>query len=342
MIFFLRHKQHPRPCESLLLILCFLCFAISCEGQNQNQILSRRPLPPYSREIAKIGPYVLKEDFLRFRLSLELDGPTPFFQDEKGKGFEQNDFVKDSLNRILEKLIEDYLILAYGEKHNFVISEEELQIQFEKKKAFFDQKEFETLLHDKNIPYRRWKELQENEIRLQYILEKAFSKDIIVSPEDIRNYYFSNRKEFEVPERVRVRHIVTDSQEKAVDLLKRLERGENFAKLAVNHSLSPDRRYGGDLGYFSRGTFPKEFDEICFLLEKGEISPIVRSDYGYHIFKLIDKKPLGIKPLSQVMASLYRELFQKKVREEYDQLMKKAKQEISVEIQEENLRNFVL
>lgn len=316
---------------------------ISCEGpQNQNQIIYRKPLPLYSREVAKIGPYVLKEDLLRFRLSLELDGPKPFPQDQKERAFEQNDFVKDSLNRVLEKLIEDYLILAYGDKYGFLIPEEELQIRLEKKKVFFDQKELETLLHDKNIPYRKWKELQENEIRLQYVLEKALSKNITVAPEEIRNYYFSNRKEFEVPERVRVRHIVTDSYEKAGDLLKRLEKGENFAKLAVNHSLSPDRRYGGDLGYFSRGTFPKEFDETCFLLEKGELSSVVKSDYGYHLFKLIDKKPSGIKPLSQVTAFLYRELFQKKVKEEYDRLIKKAREEIPVEIQEEHLRNFVL
>ena len=173
-------------------------------------------------------------------------------------------------------------------------------------------------------------------------MELELGAELKVSLSEVSRYYYKHRADYNVAERVRVRQIVTDSIDKANDLHKRLKLGENFAKMAVNHSLSPDRAQGGDVGYFVRGTFPKEFDEACFKLRKGELSPVVKSDYGFHIFKLLNKKPAGRKKLEEVAAQINQKLFEEKLKKKYDPWMQKVRSEVKVEIQKEVLQNFIL
>jgi parvulin-like peptidyl-prolyl isomerase len=182
----------------------------------------------------------------------------------------------------------------------------------------------------------------ENELRVQFVLDRVLSEKIKVSVGEVRQYYAAHHDEFKVAEQLRARHIVTDSQAKAEEIYQRLKNGENFAKLAVNHSLSPDRSRGGDLGYFARGTFPREFDETCFHLEKGEISPIVKSDYGYHIFKLLDKKPPGYNPLETVASGIQQKIFEEKLKKNYKEWMNKVLREVPTTVNDANLKSFIL
>ncbi len=74
--------------------------------------------------------------------------------------------------------------------------------------------------------------------------------------------------------------------------------------LAREHSLSPDARQGGDLGFFPRGVMPPPFDEVCFSLKPGQLSGVVRSSYGFHLFKLLEKRPARRRPLEEVAPSI--------------------------------------
>lgn len=78
------------------------------------------------------------------------------------------------------------------------------------------------------------------------------------------------------------------TQKEAQVVLERLKQGEKFGKIAANVSLCPSGKSGGDLGFFSRGKMVKEFEKAAFLLEKGEVSPIVKTKYGYHIIKRLE------------------------------------------------------
>lgn len=315
----------------------------ACRGGDPAQKAGHFVLPLYSREIARVGSYSIKEDDLRFRLSLELDKfPRSFVEEHKNQPVTAENPLRTVLDRVLSKVIEDHVILAYGAQNKTEMTAEELKIAFENKKQGISPKELDSLLAEKKIPFRRWKQMVENELRVQFVLDRVLSDKIKVSVAEVQQYYGAHRDEFAVAEQVRARHIVTDSQAKSEEIYQRLKNGENFAKLAVNHSLSPDRSRGGDLGYFARGTFPKEFDETCFYLEKGEISPIVKSDYGYHIFKLIDKKPAGVKDLKQVAAGIHQKLFEQKLAKQFEEWMTVVKKRVKVQIFEENLKDFVL
>ncbi|UCD96324.1 MAG: peptidyl-prolyl cis-trans isomerase [Candidatus Bathyarchaeota archaeon] len=91
-----------------------------------------------------------------------------------------------------------------------------------------------------------------------------------------------------MPNKVHCTHILVKTQKEAQVVLERLKQGEKFGKIATNVSLCPSGKSGGDLGFFSRGKMVKEFEKAAFLLEKGEVSPIVKTKYGYHIIKRLE------------------------------------------------------
>lgn len=85
-------------------------------------------------------------------------------------------------------------------------------------------------------------------------------------------------------------HILVKGEEKAKEILQKLQAGESFEKLAEENSLCPSKKRGGDLGWFGRGMMVKEFEQASFNLEKGQLSQPVKTQFGWHIIKLIDKK----------------------------------------------------
>jgi len=92
--------------------------------------------------------------------------------------------------------------------------------------------------------------------------------------------------------------------EEAKSLLDQLRAGAAFDALARAHSLSPEARQGGDLGFFPRGVMPPQFDEVCFQLKPNQLSGIVRTPYGFHIFKLLAKRPARRRSLEEAAPEL--------------------------------------
>ncbi|ASI13714.1 PpiC-type peptidyl-prolyl cis-trans isomerase [Candidatus Mancarchaeum acidiphilum] len=91
-----------------------------------------------------------------------------------------------------------------------------------------------------------------------------------------------------MPDKIRCSHILVDKESTAKEVLEKLKGGEDFSKLASEYSLDGSRRRGGDLGYFGRGMMVKEFENAAFNLKKGEVSGIIKTQFGYHIIKRTD------------------------------------------------------
>ena len=92
------------------------------------------------------------------------------------------------------------------------------------------------------------------------------------------------------PEQVKALHILVGSEKEAFDILKQVRRGAPFEELARDYSKGTEAKQGGDLGYFSRGVLPEFFDNAVFPLKVGKVSKVVTSEFGYHLFKLIDRR----------------------------------------------------
>ena len=84
---------------------------------------------------------------------------------------------------------------------------------------------------------------------------------------------------------IRCAHILVEKESLAKEILERIKKGESFAKLAEQYSTDGSRRRGGDLGSFGKGVMVKPFEDAAFALEKGQVSGLVKTQFGYHIIK---------------------------------------------------------
>ncbi len=106
-------------------------------------------------------------------------------------------------------------------------------------------------------------------------------------------YYQEHKDAFDNAESIRVRHILVKTADEIEKIQKMLADGEDFEKLARENSICPTASEGGDLGYFKRGDMVEEFDKAAFALMKpGDMSPIVKTQFGYHLIELVDKDHL--------------------------------------------------
>jgi parvulin-like peptidyl-prolyl isomerase len=96
---------------------------------------------------------------------------------------------------------------------------------------------------------------------------------------------FFGRLKRERKDRVRCAHILLRTEKEANTVLEQLKKGEPFSKIAKKVSTCPSGKRGGDLGSFGRGEMVKEFEDVAFALKTGETSPVVKTQFGYHIIK---------------------------------------------------------
>jgi len=89
---------------------------------------------------------------------------------------------------------------------------------------------------------------------------------------------------------VRAQHILVKTEKEAQNLLEELKKGASFERLAQLHSLCPSGKRGGDLGYFGRGQMVRPFELAAFQLDNGQVSEPVKTEFGWHLVKVIDKK----------------------------------------------------
>src|SRR5262245_15148566 len=147
--------------------------------------------------------------------------------------------------------------------------------------------------------------------RIRYLLVDvdAIRTKTVVPPADIERAYNANIEQYSTPEQIRASHILLKTEGKddaavkgrAEELLKQARAGADFADLAKKNSEDDgSAKNGGDLDYFRRGRMVPEFEQVAFSLEPGQISELVKTSFGYHIIKLVDKKPGTTRPLAEV------------------------------------------
>ena len=116
---------------------------------------------------------------------------------------------------------------------------------------------------------------------------------------------------------------------------KQLKDGKDFAELAKAHSDCPSSAKGGDLGFFERGQMVKPFETAAFSMDKGDVSPIVETKFGYHLIKVEDKRAASTMGYDQVKKSIVHFLTQQKVQEQVGAFLEKVKSESKIEMLKE-------
>jgi len=149
-----------------------------------------------------------------------------------------------------------------------------------------------------------------------------------VSEDTVKKTYDERIKSIESKPEVSARHILVKTEEDALDIIERLNRGSEFAELAKEKSTGPSGSQGGDLGFFSKGQMVPEFDKVVFTLKKGEVSEPVKTQFGWHVIKVEDKRVSKPPAFDTVKGQLIAGMVSQKAVEVITALRKDAKIDI--------------
>lgn len=161
---------------------------------------------------------------------------------------------------------------------------------------------------------------------INYAGEKALSS-AKVDEKEVRDYFEEHKAEFIGEETVNASHILVDTEELANEIYKEISSGAlSFEDAAKKYSSCPSKERGGNLGDFSRGQMVKEFDEAVFAMAEGEItSAPVKTQFGYHLIKLISKNEAKELPFQEVSESIYNALLNEKRKKAYESKINQLK-----------------
>ncbi|WP_432402733.1 peptidylprolyl isomerase [Wukongibacter sp. M2B1] len=145
------------------------------------------------------------------------------------------------------------------------------------------------------------KELEINKVNIlkNYSLKKVLN-GVSVTDEEIKEYFNNNQESFKTPESIQASHILVKEEEEINKVAKEIEGGLDFEEAAAKYSTCPSKQRGGDLGFFTRGQMVPEFENAAFAMKEGEVSEPVKTQFGYHLIKLVDKKESASQKFEEV------------------------------------------
>jgi peptidyl-prolyl cis-trans isomerase C/foldase protein PrsA len=158
-----------------------------------------------------------------------------------------------------------------------------------------------------------------------------------VTDEDVARHHAEHAVDFERPEEVRALQVVVETSDKASKVLAELKAGADFGEIARRYGTTPEAGRGGDLGFFARGEMPPVFDEACFGLAPGQQSGVVVSEYGYHIFRVVERRPTGLRALAEVREEIRATLARARARAVETRLVERLRAATPVRVWSERL-----
>ncbi len=235
--------------------------------------------------------------------------------------------TQDFLNKIIEKKI----ILQEAKKKGITLSYGELEAYLKHISDEFFTKKFKDLLKERLISFEDWKEFMAGQALAEKLGESEM-KMVSVEPVEISRYYYGHLSEFMHAEQARAYQILVKTETEIKEVQNRLERGEEFEKIARIKSISPESEKGGDLGYFSKEQMPPEISEAVFKLAVGKISGPVHTAYGYHLLKLTERRKKGTATLAEAEPVIIKKLKAEKKETYFKEWIKELAKNAEVKI----------
>jgi parvulin-like peptidyl-prolyl isomerase len=223
--------------------------------------------------------------------------------------------------KLLNDLIDEALLLQETRRLGITATDAELAEEYARYKSQYTEAIFQDMLKAKGISYDEWKDDRRRSYIIDKLRDMAAPDAAKIKESELKAFYDQNIVDFRRPEEVHVRQILVGTADTARMVHAKLLTGDNFAALAQQYSISPDAKQGGDIGYFARGTFPPVFDKVCFALPVGGVSDVVKSDYGYQIFKVLDHRPARTIPFPEAKKLILRSLKQEGGQKQFDTLL---------------------
>ena len=300
--------------------------------------------PPPSTPVPSALPDVLahvngeaigKADMERALQALErANGPVPG---------EQRDRI---LRGVLDQLIGHRLLVQEARARNVSVPESEVDARLAQIRAQFrSEAEFEQMLAARQLTVNQVKSDARQDMTIFKLIDDEIAPSIVVTPEEVTDFYTKNPDQFKQGESVRASHILigapkgadatgrAQARTKAEQVLKEVKAGNDFAALAKQYSSDPgSAANGGDLGFFQQGEMVGPFNDAAFSLAPGTTSELVETEFGFHIIRVVEKNPPRTIPLEEVGPKVQEYLERLKRQQQTDAFVNGLKAKGKVEV----------
>ncbi len=206
--------------------------------------------------------------------------------------------------RAIDFLVEQRLLSAAADASDLVPTSEDLDASYQQVRSQFPTEEqFKTALSMQGLTEEEFAQGFRQDVKIQYFVQKKFFETITITDEEAKTYFESHPEEFQSPAQMKASHILirvaptatpdedAAARSKAESALARARSGEDFAALArevsEDETTAPN---GGDLGFFGPGMMVPPFDQAVFAMSPGDVSDIVKTQFGYHIIHAVDRQ----------------------------------------------------
>lgn len=275
----------------------------------------------------------MKKFFIGFFVILCLFSCTKKENDKVLATIDNDKITVEEFNRELDKIpmnMKMAVATESGKKSfldNLIIKT--LLLREANKNKIEDEKEFQTRLLD-----------IKTQLLIESLLKKKIISDAQLSDEDIKKYYETNKDKFKKGKEINTRHILLKTEEEAKQIKEKLQNDEDFIELAKKYSIEPNAKTtGGEIGFHPQGTLLPEYEEAAFKLSKvGQVSGIVKSQYGYHIIRLEGTKPPSFVAFDEVKDFIKQQMIQEKQKEFVEKYIEELKKSAKITINENLLK----
>lgn len=239
-----------------------------------------------------------------------------------------NAMVEQMGDQTLESLISEKIVELEAKKEDIKVTDKEIEEELDVlKEQYGGDEALEQVLLSQGLTA----DVLKDNIKMNIMIKKLIGTDIEVKEEEIKEFYEENKEQFGEKEEVDANHILVETKEEAEEIKAKLDDGEDFEELAKKHSTDGSKDEGGALGFFGKGEMVPEFEEVAFSMKKGEISDIVKSEFGYHIIRVNEKKEGKEASLEDSEEEIKDAIIESKLPEEYQKWYQERYEEYEVE-----------
>ncbi len=266
--------------------------------------------------------------------------------EETYKGPDKGKIIADGKLTVLNRLIDNKLIEQQARKSGIAVKDEDAMtaIRGTLKQRNIDFADFVKTLTREGSSLDTYKQEVKEQILRQRLIRREIQSKILVTDDEIGEYYKLHREDYEGKEAVRIKQILLlvprESNQKtrdavhqnAVTIRQRLLAAESFDMIAMKYSQGPAAQVGGDVGFIEKGITLPEVEKVAFSLRIDEISDVIESPLGFHIIKVIDRKGAGLKPFPAVRQEIFMKIEDEKMAQRFDQWINEIRKKSHIEI----------
>jgi len=222
------------------------------------------------------------------------------------------------------------------------LTRDEYEVAFDKAKSGYEGDSFREFLKDEGIPSKLWQIRFKNSLLIKKLINTKFRIKLSDDETRAREYYKAHKEMFEIGQTVHALHIMVASEDESKVVRSAIKsQKKSFSELARMYSLAPEAPIGGDLGYFEIGQMPEEFGPIV-QLKKNQVSEVIKTPYGYHIFKIVDVKTSRQLSFSESKKNIFEQFARDEQSDNFKKWLMELKNNSNIKINENVLSEVSL